>query len=576
MKTIRLVVKVVVLVLMFALVSSLAICQKTRKGTASTSQEKEDMLYVLNRLEEAKPTPVDLSDDVQYRVYMRQLAASGITAKKYPQFFKTIEAVRALHKRSGPPDRKAFLISATTTTIQPINVITQFGLNGTGQQIETSGLSSVKGGTIVTTLTLGVYDTSGNALGTPTQNVQYNQGENMGVRFSANAPSMTAATTPAKYMSLYHWSYVARDGTPYIGDMKVSAVLKPVQINNIAPKQTVSHASAQILLCQGRSGTNCDYGNLPGSQSNLVVPSQGNIVYTGNIDSIRYDASGQPTNAFCYFFVTLPDGGGGCPPLQGNINFFKDPNTTVVGNTLTWSRSPSNPISFGPACFALYQNVIYTMLVQVSIGGQPVTASITNAPNVDTTDRSYFKIPPTSFAWSCLAEGTTIMMANGLQKPIQYVEAFERVKGDAKGRILTVESTFKGEEEIPMVRIKDSDGNSLLLTEGHPVPTPTGIMLGKQLKKGQTIFTTKGKATITEASREKFDGHVWNLDVGMREDHVTLTKDNTTFFANNILVGDNKMQSYFGERHKKMKTTVLETIPKEWHQDYMNHIKGMK
>jgi hypothetical protein len=163
-------------------------------------------------------------------------------------------------------------------------------------------------------------------------------------------------------------------------------------------------------------------------------------------------------------------------------------------------------------------------------------------------------------------------MKDGSEKVIENLEAEDKIISNNYGTIRTVVNTFKGKEEEPMIRIRTNKGHSLLLSDGHPVVTEKGILPARQVKVGDVVLTRGGTAKIISVTREMFKGHVWNplLNPDCSCDE---TKDNT-FFANGILVGDAKMQIHYEMLNKHKPVKVLEVLPEEWHQDYLNdHLK---
>lgn len=174
--------------------------------------------------------------------------------------------------------------------------------------------------------------------------------------------------------------------------------------------------------------------------------------------------------------------------------------------------------------------------------------------------------------YGCLSADSTILMADGTEKRIADIETGDQVISDAAGIVLTVEDKVEGTEEEPMIRIADEAEHSLLITSGHPLCTTNGIRLARQLQLGDTVLTRDGSSVITGLSEEMYTGKVYNLSVGLPEDGVELTTDNTTFIADGILVGDARMQRYYGDLVKATPEEVLQRIPPEWHQDYLNSL----
>lgn len=558
--------------------------EKTTNSSEFTEQDRQDILYMMKLSEKGRPVAINLADSIQYRFVKRTFEASGKTPDIYPQQFKALEEARKLHLGSGVPDEKELAMNSGLSGLKvPMNVLTELGMESQ-QNYASAALSSVPGGTYITQINLRLFDANGNPLGPLATNTEYGEGENTTVRANGSSNSRNVGADSIK--ALFSYYYQGLNGTPYMGSYTVTTMASATNIQNIDPMPVRHTANKITKICLGRGSsstspnacvpsnpqsTDCDYCFNQASYANVFFPVSGNITYSDVIDPITFQGD-SATNAFCFIDVIQFMQGGGCPILISQNNFFKDPNTKVQGNALSWNLNPAN---FGKACYVSYgDSLTYNFIVRVNIKGQPVFVSITNAAGTDTTNQNTKLIPKIFAVWGCMAEGTLIKMADGSIKAIEQILVKDRIVADSKGTILTVENTLKGNEEIPMYRIKTDKNNSVLLTEEHPVITERGVMLSKQLLKGDILFTQDGKTAITSITREKFNGAIWNLDVGLTEDNVSLSDSSSTFFANGIMVGDGKMQRLYSIRNRTKKAAILERLPKEWHQDYLNYKKS--
>ncbi len=182
-------------------------------------------------------------------------------------------------------------------------------------------------------------------------------------------------------------------------------------------------------------------------------------------------------------------------------------------------------------------------------------------------------MPPMYFGYGCLAKGTLVTLADFTSKPIEEIIAGDVIL--ANGITMVVGDISTGKEAIPMYRITDSRGHSLLLTEKHPVLTTQGTLWASELTKGDVIFTEKGQAKIVGIDTEEYDDSVHNLKLEVLTNSNVLPNANSNaFFANGILVGDLRMQNEMND--KEFETTVeekLRKLPSRWHADYLNSIK---
>lgn len=542
----------------------------------SQAQQKADIQYVLSLDKGTGFTPLDLKDDRAYRFFMNQLHRAGISEERAPQLHRVIEESRQSTAAGSGCDSQAI----SSGKVAPIIKITDLGTeNAQSHAWYSSGLSSIPEGSTTSRLTLTLYDKDLIPIGPTGDASDYEAGTNLTVDTSGDLP----APEDNQVQGIMSYIYI-KDGLPCQGFATSLTATFPQSIQNDAPVITVQQPDHnQIKVCLNRQNAqDCDYYQ-DTTIENVEFPVQGNTVYFGDIEPLQFDQQGNPTNAFARLQVTRPgeDLGGGCDLcLGGDCQldvFFSDPATVINGDTLSWSLNPAQ-FGDGSACFANGAQMVFTMAVQVSVipeggtNGAPVAFFITNAdgaePNLNTV-----VIPPMKVVYGCLAKDSRILMADGKEKEIQHIVETDRVRQKLGGAALNVQNVITGTEGSPMIRLKDNQGHSLLLTDGHPVMTPGGAVLARRLRVGDEVLTLEGQAVLTAIERETYTEKVWNLEVGVPTNpEVHLDNDNRTFYANGILVGDNTMQAVYGELDRQKKETILERLPTEWHQDFLNDL----
>lgn len=395
-------------------------------------------------------------------------------------------------------------------------------------------------------------------IGTPVYAQQYHAGEDLGV----DATGTTTSGSVAVAVATYFWQ--DRNGGPHHGYVQAATSSAPTSIVNTAPMPAAEQSV--IKLCLGRSGSDCTYMPAGGSGSNVLMPIQGSITFPVNIDL------NPPSPNFSLITMTRPDAGegGGCT-IASTSNFFDPQYTQIVGPTIAWNLSLAQ---FQPAngCLTANSQAIYTFTVGLTVSSQPVYVSITDDPHAPPQDPYYKIIPDLYVYFSCLAGGTGVTMADGGTRKIETLRPGNKVLTGADGKVMAVDSTLKGTEAIPMIRLKTREGHDLLLTDGHPVVTPQGVVLARALAAGDRVVTRQGTATLVSVARERFDGFVWNLNVGARQENFSKLADNTTFFANDILVGDNQMQFAHNRKHKYLPASVRQVLPERWRKDHENYL----
>jgi len=521
-----------------------------------SKQDREDLLYMISKATNGIAREMDLTDKREYRYYKRQLELSGITPKLFPQTHKVIEMAA---RNVGLAD-----MNATADNGTPVNVVAEIASRDNGVNYETTVLSSIPGGTHDTTITARLHDENMNPIGPIS--VKKDSGGGKGLYVNATG-SFTSPIPPGgrRLYAVATIQYTNAEGTHKLNVFSTT-VNFPKEINNTDPRDI--NLDGKIKVCLTRSDNDCDYRH---DQHDIVrIPVKGNIVYFGNID---VDANNRPVNATNVLEVARTDEGGSPLTPPPGFNFFTDPKTIVSGAVLSWDLGWVN---FDKPNFNSGDNVYYIFSVVLQVGGQSVTAFITNAPSSvvpGQTEMNTLQIPPMVVVYGCLAAKTKILMADGSTKPISKVNAGDRIISNMQGGVLTVVDTVEGTEAKPMIRITCQNGNSTLLTDGHPIVTMKGIKLARQLKVGDRLPTRDKSTNITELTWENYTGIVYNLNVGNKTDKVKLGADNTTFIADGIMVGDGHMQSYYGDLVKSLKKEVLKRIPEEWHIDYLNSKK---
>jgi hypothetical protein len=126
-----------------------------------------------------------------------------------------------------------------------------------------------------------------------------------------------------------------------------------------------------------------------------------------------------------------------------------------------------------------------------------------------------------------------------------------------------------------MVRIIDSAGHSLLMTEMHPAyVVDRGMVPAKLLQVGDRVKTDSGASVLISVTRESYAGKVYNLKVGNTEEARALGVDQTAMFANGFLVGDAQIQTKldFAERQNLGAAAHRDRLPASWKTDYQSSL----
>jgi hypothetical protein len=559
--------------------SPAAACAQAGPAPQLSDAERADIAYVVRQMRDLTEFGLDLGDERTHRFFLKQLALGGQSPERSPQLYKTIEAQRRNHQAGGFQQQPQAAAATDDddddeglTELSSLNYITSLGFDG-NTNYSTSAVSSVEGGTLSTTMTLGLYDAATNQLIGPAASGGGNHGAYV---YDVGAAGTSGAS---QVYSLYTYYWVDNNGGlhgPY--SMKLGASDQLPTMNNVAPTGPTASLTNPIILCINRMPTTSNHCTYAACQSSggtcvpvneILFPVTGSVTYPNPIDF----QNNAPVNPQVTMLVVNVTKGGGCRVWGPNTaDFFAAPTTTFSNNNTVLSYNFPQA-DFGPpttACITNGNLLNYTFVVQLQSQDLPVVASVTSTPPT-TPGSNAVQIPQMQAITGCLAAGTRIELADGTLKPIErFTTEGEKVR-TGNSTILTVLGNTEGREPVPMVYLEDDREHTLLLTRDHPVVTVAdGVRLAHQLAAGDRVVTAQGHARLLKVEERRYDGTVHNLLLGVPGEHTT--KDNTTMFANGFLVGDGSMQAVYGEELSRRRESVLFRLPKEWHQDYLNSL----
>ncbi|NTX01698.1 hypothetical protein HUA75_07990 [Myxococcus sp. CA040A] len=402
------------------------------------------------------------------------------------------------------------------------------------------------------------------------------------------------------------------DQTSYLVE-RGAAVNLPPSMSFTHPRKVIPNtANAEIYACQLRGGNDCDYAvagyqngsllpyppapagvaasysgspgilnpadywlfNAPYNYQNLYVPIRG-VLNAGaennfqcvlsKVDRARIQLITQDTARSCVyanqaeFIASLPLGANQTPlNVLTNMNWLF--NTT--GN--------------GPSAASCGTDQIVNEFTRFSI-------TITGKVRCNGVELPIFVVYPRGgsgvpgnifFRNSCMASGTQVKLADGRVVPVEEVKMGDKVLANEQGTALTVTDISRGNEVKPMLRLRDSAGHDATLTEMHPVIMSTGeVVAARDLRVKDQVRTEKGTATLTSITQVSPEGQrVYNLALGTDTELLAVKKNGRTLYAGGFLVGDLRMQDAL-TLPKREQVSILQRLPKAWHQDFRNGIK---
>lgn len=380
--------------------------------------------------------------------------------------------------------------------------------------------------------------------------------------------------------------------------------------NAIQPKYQYDHVhptdldgDGTAMLCLNRAHADCDYAIDQADHSNdktfVRIPWEGTMWLPHKIDEDNgVLAPGQEPadwDAQTEIWVSSNDVGGATrlqspagKKFHDYIDVNVDLNTKIT--ELKWKIPRDEGVFANVTLFDRYERVHWWFNVVVNTTsfysrGEPALASdndrnrpatalftvktlvtLGHPPSYNFSDGIF----PLKFAYSCLAKGSLITMADGTKKTIETIKVGELVV--ANGVNMLVDDVSVGIETIPMTRLVDEKGREVLLTESHPVMKPGNrAVWASEIKKGDLVLTASGPSRIVKVKQEMFDEGVFNLKLAPVDGNTsTLAAHANAFLANGFLVGDLKMQADNEFKHMKTKEEdILSRLPKAWHEDYM-------
>ncbi len=384
------------------------------------------------------------------------------------------------------------------------------------------------------------------------------------------------------------------DGRP------VYTALDPVDKNN----------DAVIKVCLNRNHTDCDYAADqyldPNEITDVNIPFRGQIRVGHEVTDIYATdlaVEDRPNGVDEITNIYLQEGNyGGATKqsylgLDNSVKNFSDylqfDVDTVAKETLISWDIPREEGRFGNA--KLFSNIAEAnWYITFAVKGYPYfikrgRGATARAFQISITSEeaarfgNYYStiLPKIKLGYSCLAKGTLITMADGSQMAIESIGAGDHVTGalamnPSVNEAMEVVDVSVGVEAIEMYRLHLADGNSILMTETHPISTSNkGIVWAKELEAGDRVLNLSESVLITKISKESYKDKIYNLKLKPLEGSKISPDADLGMFANDLLVGDLSAQDKFNYKDQKntlSKDEILKRLPKKWKTDYLNSL----
>jgi hypothetical protein len=540
-----------------------------------TAQQAANFDHVTSLAPPRTRVRLDLSDDRQYEHAVAMHTLAGQTPEEFPGLHKALALARDAHLAEGPPplsasDDQGFTTGAVVSEItRVINT----------QNAGAAGFSSVLGGSPMLLNALIVKDQNANVLAKG-QSSQYGDGTYLGVTTgTADALQITAQMTGI-LMYTYQSPQSGQVITEHVTVATSTAPTADPVITQPVKRAGTPGPQLRIGLGRGNGATNdVDYWFWQGQQSTTyavplctTIPFDGTVLtpVSANVQAIGSLARGSSAPA--------PDPGpkGGVLQISDaqvlnilNSTQASGSQLTVTMPAATSSTDPGNPIVWIPAPWDTSEQTYFYLQLIVNLQGQslPAIAQIMSSSqgDVDALD-GLATIPPIQFVFHCLAEGTAITLADGTTKAIEALTAEDLVRrpdGDAP-----VVSTMLGNHAGEVVRLRAGD-RELVLSHGHLVLTPNGVVPAYELSPGDEVVLEDGPATLDEAGVEAFDGLLANASLSAPDEPADPARN--VMIANGFVVGDYELQVQDARARRDDPERILSTLDPVFHEDFRRH-----
>lgn len=565
-----------------------------------TEEDVNNFQYVAELVEDRVPHTLDFSDDRQWSFFMRQVADAGVTAESHPAFYQSLLDSRDRHVANGGPTATPEALfgadAAGGTTGDPLqnaNEITSLGVDVTQIASLASAFSSIIGGTVSTFLSGYIFDPSNmsNPLGYGQIGPVYGAGEYVPLGVAGRTPSGTGLQFQFTY------SYQPQGQFPVQQTVKLNIMDQPVGAPTVsAPVYTPTNPAhpSYIKIGIGRdpqhTPADCNYWyNEPNiNNPNIRCPAVGSQVFGSNILTPLFDGSSPTRNLIVAISLSQTSTGGTVQvlPIQsGNLQNF----ITANGNTLRWNFAYNSNVQidtsmqFGAAAwvndttmmlnFSLGVLTVNSPTVPVWVNLISMPAGAAGSPPIagnwgTSPSAGQYIMWPIFYTWHCVGAGARIRLADGSTAAIEDLVGGERVKNGPGDECFTVVDTWRGTRETELLALEIDGCDALLLTSGHPVMTPDGLVAAGELTAGCDVLTEQGPAKLRSVSTQPYSGPVYTFAVGNNDEEVArFTDDNTCVYANGILIADHRATIIHAREKRFSLETVLSRIPPEYHDE---------
>lgn len=524
-----------------------------------TSDEKTIVKSVISKYSNAGLFIIQPGDPLLVSFYDIQLKLAGLASGNTPQFTQCWQQAKRLKRSTGR------LSEASDGAAQPVYSIVRLDSTD-GRNYRADAIGSLPVSAANVTQTLGLFDAEATNVGAVNYNQAYVYAADCTLSANGVYPgSQIAADYPVTV--IYTFAQTINNNTLYGAEI-ITSQSYPKDIYNESPR-SINNPN-EIKICLTRDEGDCDYRNT--YDGSVRVPIKGNITYLGQIEL----SGGRPVNASNSIYLIRTRAGGDPVTPFGDYNIFNSPNTRINGNNIAWDL---DWLRFNQVDFESGEWVYYVFKVIINVDGKSIVSFITNAPKNLEPDQRFLntvQLKPMRIVYGCLAGDTKILMQDGSEKPISAISIGEIVLS-RNNQPLRVEAVTSGQEhhyiEFTLSNDKGKITN-ITASRGHPFITSSGVVIARELNHSTKLITLDGESEIISMVQQQGNLKVYNLQLSAEPSADNGLYDDNTLYANGILVGDIQMQRIYEDEYYQRPANILNKLPKEWHQDYQNHLNS--
>ena len=537
-----------------------------------SEQQKKDWQQVVGHVS-AKPNGIgalDFSDDHQFNYVVDRFGGSTHLSAYFPQFYKALKTTRSAHEAGNVPQGSTLLEMDVVDPSKwhPYVTVSYLDLAPDNETVVAQGIITLPNDATSVAVTLVLYDEiSEKTIAEETLPAQYNT-----LTQQIEATGKIADARNMRVVATLTATYQPAGSPNVIPITKVSTLDGASVINSVTvinPNHDKNPHRDYTKVCLGRNNIDtedCDYLYNFGRDNGKFIVGLSVEGYaqldTGFVFADPADISG---SCILRRRSAVGDGASIAFPPE------KIPELcTATGTVISWNIGPD---WFQGVPWDQNQTIDLEFVLNFQVQNLGMRhLSVTSVPPVVgfIGPSNIAPIDPMKFVWGCVAAGTPVEMADGSVLTADQVRRGASVA--SPDGPMTVVNVWHGVEEKPMARLVTSDGHAALVTDEHPILTPEGLRLPKQMQVGQKLLCKDGETTLVTIEWAQYDGEIVNFDLAPSgEDFESLSDDLVTaFYADGLAVGDNRIQGLCADAEKVRAIVQIADLPEEYRLDVTN------